>query len=294
MASRQGSEELETIKAVIRALLIANRRPLTLRQFLQAFRTSEGQELPYRQHGFRDPLSFLQSLPDTVRLTKASCETEFHIRATVTEDVRHVQNLVSRQKGSAARGGHQPSTVKSSNSFSRPPPTTQTSARPHRSPRSKTSVELESIKSNLHLLLSRYVTNGINLLQLEETYASKFGNHINYSALGYDTIDAFVLSMPDILCATRNAFGSMRLFPNRRYASTPQPPRFFARAPAPPAQGTIPRLSRHPRPPARMAPVPTLLPIPRPVWPQSSSSHPPRHTGRPPRLQRAETSSQWD
>ncbi|KAH9381802.1 hypothetical protein HPB48_009790 [Haemaphysalis longicornis] len=253
MASRQGSEELETIKAVIRALLIANRRPLTLRQFLQAFRTSEGQELPYRQHGFRDPLSFLQSLPDTVRLTKASCETEFHIRATVTED---------------------------------------TSARPHRSPRSKPSVELESIKSNLHLLLSHYVTNGINLLQLEETYASKFGNHINYSALGYDTIDAFVLSMPDVLCATRNAFGSMRLFPNRRYASTPQPPRFFARAPAPPAQGTIPRLSRHPRPPARMAPVPTLLPIPRPVWPQSS--HPPRHTGRPPRLQRAETSSQWD
>ncbi|KAH9359983.1 hypothetical protein HPB48_002847 [Haemaphysalis longicornis] len=164
MASRPGSEELETIKAAIRALLIVNRPPLTLRQCLQAFRTSEGQELPYKQHGFRDPLIFLQSLPDTVHLTKTSSETEFYISPTVTEDVRHVGNLVSRQKGSAALGGHQPSTVRSSTSFSWPPPATQTSARPHRSPRSKPLLEFEPIKSNLHLLLSPYVTNDINLL----------------------------------------------------------------------------------------------------------------------------------
>lgn len=291
MASRQGSEELETIKAIIRALLIANRRPPTLRQFLHAFRTSEGQELPYKRHGFRDPLSFLQSLPDTVQLTKVNSGTEFHIRPTVTEDVRHIQNLVSRQKSSAARGGHQPSTVRSSNSFNRPLPTNQTPARPHRSLRSEPLVELEQIKSNLHLLLSRYVTSGINLLQLEETYASKFGSRINYSALGYDTIDAFVLSLPDVLCATRNAIGSMRLFPNRRYAQGPQPPRFFAQTPtAATVQRPTPRFFRHPRTPARMAPLPTLLPIPRPVWPQPN--HPPRHTGRPPRLQRAEIPSQ--
>ncbi|KAH9359984.1 hypothetical protein HPB48_000543 [Haemaphysalis longicornis] len=181
MASRPGSEELETVKAAIRALLIVNTPPLTLRQCLQAFRTSEGQELPYKQHGFRDPLVFLQSLPDTVHLTKTSSETEFYIRPTVTEDVRHVQNLVSRQKGSAALGGHQPSTVRSSTSFSQPPPATQTSGTPHRSPRSKPLLELELIKSNLHVLLSRYVTKRHQLAQLEDTYASKFGTRINYS-----------------------------------------------------------------------------------------------------------------
>lgn len=98
MASKGECSELQTTKAIIRALLVAEKRPLTLPQFLCEFKKSEGRELPFKQHGFGDPLSFLLCLPDTVRLTPAADGTEFYVRPTLTKEVQHIQKLVNGQK----------------------------------------------------------------------------------------------------------------------------------------------------------------------------------------------------
>ncbi|KAH9360580.1 hypothetical protein HPB48_012933 [Haemaphysalis longicornis] len=111
-ASKRDCDELETIKAIIRSLLIADKRPLTLRQFLCEFKSSEGQELPFKQHGFGDPLEFLRSLPDTVCLTQGSNANEFYVRPTVTKDVQHIQNLVSGQKAPKPLVSRPPTRIK--------------------------------------------------------------------------------------------------------------------------------------------------------------------------------------
>ncbi|XP_077541754.1 uncharacterized protein LOC144153878 [Haemaphysalis longicornis] len=265
MAGKQDSDSLETIKAVIRALLIADKRPLTLRQFLWVYRQNEGQELPFEQHGFSDPASFLRSLPDAVRLTEAEKPNEFYVNPTLTAEVRHVRSLVSRQKNSAPLLSHPPATSKPPSCSSRPPPVPRTSTRPRQPPppqpymvpeppaprtstrprqppppqpsvvpeppaprtstkprqppQSQASVVPEQMKGNLRQVLADYRVYGINVLQLEEVYASKFGTRLDYEAFGYNTIEDFVVSMPDVFCATRSSVGIMRAFLNTRDSS---------------------------------------------------------------------------
>ncbi|EEC19044.1 hypothetical protein IscW_ISCW023428 [Ixodes scapularis] len=94
MSSRQ--EELETVKAIIRALLIADKRTFTVRQFINEYRSSEGQNFPYAKFGHSDPLNFLRSLTDTVQVYQFG--SEFYVKPNVTQDVQHVQKLLMRVK----------------------------------------------------------------------------------------------------------------------------------------------------------------------------------------------------
>ncbi|XP_037519092.1 uncharacterized protein LOC119396079 [Rhipicephalus sanguineus] len=89
-------DELETVKAVIRALLIARKRPMPLRRFLLTFIESEGHVLPYARFGFSDPLSFLRSIPDAAQVSQLG--SDVYVRATVTDDIEHVRRLVRGQR----------------------------------------------------------------------------------------------------------------------------------------------------------------------------------------------------
>ncbi|KAH7982500.1 hypothetical protein HPB52_005418 [Rhipicephalus sanguineus] len=95
-ATMSRGDELETVKAVIRALLIARKRPMPLRRFLLTFIESEGHVLPYARFGFSDPLSFLRSIPDAAQVSQLG--SDVYVRATVTDDIEHVRRLVRGQR----------------------------------------------------------------------------------------------------------------------------------------------------------------------------------------------------
>lgn len=322
MASKEEFSELETTKTVIRSLLLTDKRPLTLPQFLAEFKRSEGQELPFKQHGFGDPLSFLLSLPDTVRLTRVGDEREFYVRPTLTKEVEHIwnlvngqksskplvsrpttsnfvdrseqvphaQNLVSGQKKPKSLASHTPTASKSigslkqvphaqnlvngqkkskplvsqpptnskpNSSANRPRPVLQAHTVPKRPPNSQPSEVPEKTKDNLCQLLAVHFKEGIDVLQLNEAYARKFGSGIDYPAFGYETIEDFVLGMRGILCATRSSAGVMRVFASLRDWCEP------------PVQGRLLRLSQASMPGQR--PCSQQPPKPQPVLSNATS-----------------------
>ncbi|KAL1423667.1 hypothetical protein MTO96_021038 [Rhipicephalus appendiculatus] len=168
-------DELGTVKAVIRALLIARTRPMRLRSFLSIFRESEGHELPFTRFGFTDPLSFLRDISDAVQVSQ--CGSDIYVTATATDDVEHVQRLV---RGQRQRVPHFKSM--------RFPPAHERPAlsAPFRSTAFSPSTQrdsLEQVKANLRVLLAEHLSNGINVRQLHETYTRRFGSQINYASI---------------------------------------------------------------------------------------------------------------
>ncbi|KAL1423662.1 hypothetical protein MTO96_021035 [Rhipicephalus appendiculatus] len=216
-----GEDELATIKAVIRALLIADKRPMPLRRFLFEFKDSEGHEVPYSKFGFNDHLSFLRSISDTVELSQFG--SEFFIRATVTNEVAHVRKLVRGQRDSNSKpvrfppASGRPSLFRPAHSAHFSPPR----QRPLPIPRYNDA--LEQVKANLRVLLAEHLTNGINVRQLQESYTRKFGSHINYASFGYGTFEDFLIGMSDVVCAVRNSTGATKVFLSRSAGDPPVP-----------------------------------------------------------------------
>ncbi|XP_070384663.1 uncharacterized protein [Dermacentor albipictus] len=210
-------DELDTTKAIIRALLIADKRPVTVRSFLIAFKDSEGLELPYAKFGFEDPLSFLCSIPDTAQLSQVG--SDFYVKAVVTEEVEHVQRLVKGSRDSHYRSSRSPPAYKKT---SRPAQTTLFTSPPRRLPPSPRYYDtLDQVKNNLRLLLADHMTNGINVRQLQDCYVKRFGCHINYASFGYSTFEDFLISMSDVMCAIRNSTGALKVFLSKRSFGVP-------------------------------------------------------------------------
>ncbi|CAN7990830.1 unnamed protein product [Ixodes pacificus] len=222
MSSRQ--EELETVKAIIRALLIADKRTFTVRQFINEYRSSEGQNFPYAKFGHSDPLNFLRSLTDTVQVYQSG--SEFYVKPNVTQDVQHVQNLVSRQKDSTSKPTA--TTQRRYNRFTSsmmPPQRLGPSLLPMQPPQRQgppprlcpppppTAQQLR-VKSNIKELLSTCV-DGITLGQLEEMYARKHSTGINYTLFGHASLESFVFSLSDVLCALKSSLGVVKIFRNK-------------------------------------------------------------------------------
>ncbi|XP_037519080.1 uncharacterized protein LOC119396069 isoform X2 [Rhipicephalus sanguineus] len=209
-----GEDELKTVKAVIRALLIADKRPMPMRSFLFEFKDSEGHEVPYRKFGFSDPLSFLRSISDTVQLSQVG--SEFYVRATVTEEVAHVRKLVRGQRESNCKpvrlppASERPSLFRPAHSAHFSPPR----QRPLPIPRYYDA--LEQVKTNLRVLLAEHLTNGINVRQLQDSYTRRFGSPINYASFGYSAFEDFLIGMSDVVCAVRNSTGATKVFLSKR------------------------------------------------------------------------------
>ncbi|CAN7993070.1 unnamed protein product, partial [Ixodes hexagonus] len=261
MSSRQ--EELETVKAIIRALLIADKRTFSVRHFINEYRSSEGQNFPHAKFGYSDPLNFLRSLTDTVQVYQAGAE--FFVKPTVTQDVQHVQKLVSRQKDSTSKP-----TATAQRRYHRLPPSMMppqrlgpplasmqppqrlgpppASMQPPQRLGPATSSQLIQVKNNIRTLLST-CAGGITLRQLEELYAKKYATGINYMAFGHGSLESFVTTLSDVLCTIRNSTGDMKIFRSRndtldsspRPVATPMPtPSFTAHKPQHARTGTSP------------------------------------------------------
>ncbi|XP_077556674.1 uncharacterized protein LOC144170631 [Haemaphysalis longicornis] len=92
----RGTTELNDVKCVIRALLLVNNGPTAYLSLLRDYRAQVGQAIPYRKFDFSDCLSFLESLTDTVDVSRSG--NDVFLSAKVEDNVRHVQTLVKAQK----------------------------------------------------------------------------------------------------------------------------------------------------------------------------------------------------
>ncbi|XP_064455343.1 tudor domain-containing protein 5-like isoform X2 [Ornithodoros turicata] len=218
--------DIETVKAIIRALLIADKRPLTVRRFLSEYRNNEGHELPWRAFGFSNALSFLRSITDTVRVFQADGDN--YIQATVTEEVEHVQKLVSRQKDP---GSHSmaPRNFALRQFLPRPlcvkPP--YVNSTPYCVPK--------LVKDNIFRLVNGF-PDGINARDLEEAYGKQYGSPVCYQLYGFHSVEDFVVGLSDVLSATRNSIGNVKVVSRPGYcvAQTWEVPPWRPQSPVPP------------------------------------------------------------
>jgi len=61
--------DVDTLKIVLRSLIVSYPGGMTVGALCSDYKASEGQELPYRQLGFTSVIEFLQSLRDTVQVS---------------------------------------------------------------------------------------------------------------------------------------------------------------------------------------------------------------------------------
>ncbi|XP_052123270.1 uncharacterized protein LOC113205131 isoform X1 [Frankliniella occidentalis] len=85
--------DLDTIKIILRSLLISTQKCMTVFELQKDYFNSEGEPCPYAALGYRSFLAFLESIPDTVRVTASG-----EVRPVSTKETAHIQQLVALQK----------------------------------------------------------------------------------------------------------------------------------------------------------------------------------------------------
>lgn len=170
------AQDLDTIKKVLRSLLISARHGLTERDLLRDYQQVTGERLNYRKFGHETFFSFLRSIPDVVRIVPMSSGVLLFGEIGENKDVQRVASLVARSKVSKSKLN-----IRSMATFSRPPPP----------PR----VIHPSVKVKFRTLMLSY-SNGIPLDKFLEAFAKRFGYYIN---LGFSDIRSALATVPDVV-----------------------------------------------------------------------------------------------
>ncbi|CAN7996751.1 unnamed protein product [Ixodes pacificus] len=163
--------DLETIKFVIRALLMVNNGPTPYGKFLQDYRRTEGHHVPYRKYGCTDCLDFLRTLTDTVHVKQQGSDVLLfpNLDDNAGESVRHVQELIKAQKVEPVREdqGKRPETLR---------------------PTRGTELHLpDNVQRNLQSLVSKFM-HGICVDALEDAYLREFGTILNVKHFGFGSL----------------------------------------------------------------------------------------------------------
>ncbi|XP_034233801.1 tudor domain-containing protein 5 isoform X2 [Thrips palmi] len=119
--------DLDTVKVILRSLVMSTKRSMSTYDLQRDFRQNEGYECPFVALGYRTFASFLESIPDTVRVLPGGT-----VVAVATEETQHIARLVALQRDSSKkprRGGYsssnrygqRPSSYSRPSSFSRAP-----------------------------------------------------------------------------------------------------------------------------------------------------------------------------
>ncbi|XP_040067606.2 tudor domain-containing protein 5-like [Ixodes scapularis] len=163
--------DLETIKFVIRALLMVNNGPTPYGKFLQDYRRTEGHHVPYHKYGCTDCLDFLRTLTDTVHVKQQGSDVLLfpNLDDNAGESVRHVQELIKAQKVEPVCEDQR----------KRPE-----NVRPTRG----TELHLpDNVQRNLQSLVSKFM-HGICVDALEDAYLREFGTTLNVKHFGFDSL----------------------------------------------------------------------------------------------------------
>lgn len=158
------TKELSDVKCVIRALLLVNNGPTRYLSLLRDYRAQAGHAIPYRKFDFSDCLSFLESLTDTVDVSR--CGNDVFLRAKVEDSVRHVQTLVQAQKV-------------------RERCPAKTSPKPATPARRSAPQLPEVVENNLLLLIGE----GVQAHVLCDAYSHRFGMSLDVQRYGFASLD---------------------------------------------------------------------------------------------------------
>ena len=174
------AQDLETIKKVLRSLLISARHGLTERDLVRDYQQVTGERLNHRAFGHVTMLSFLRSMPDVVRIVpNLSSGVLLFGEVGENKDVQRVASLVARSKVSRSKLN-----IKSTyNPSQRSPPSRFIPA---------------SVKLKFRTLMLSY-SNGMPLNKFLDAYAKRFGYYINLSQLGFSDIRGALASVTDIV-----------------------------------------------------------------------------------------------
>lgn len=172
----QQSQDMETVKKIVRALLTSSKHGLTERQLLRDYKTVTGEELDYHVLGFSTPKELFRAMPDAVGMKLASDNYTciLYGRSGGNADVERVASLVARQKS----GKKTYTTFKSSKPLppAIPPP----------------------FKVKLRTLMFSY-PNGIYLEQFPEAFARRFGYYVNVNQWGFSDVQSALKTASDIV-----------------------------------------------------------------------------------------------
>lgn len=176
------NHDLETIKKVLRSLLISARHGLSERDLLRDYQQVTGERLSYRVFGHETFMSFLRSIPDVVRIVpNLSSGVLLFGEIGENKDVQRVASLVARSKVSRSKLN-----IRSMNTVSRPP-----SCPPSR-------VIPASVKLKFRTLMLSY-PNGMPMDKFLDAFAKRFGYYINISQMGFIDIRSALATVPDIV-----------------------------------------------------------------------------------------------
>ena len=211
MASDCKVKDLPTLKREIRALLISSKHGCTPRQLQNDYLQMLGESIPYHFLGFSNFMDFIQSMPDVVSI----CRTRNNVTLYGVADSKtaNIQKLVSKQRS-------RPGTCSSSHVH-------LNMVTKNYQPEPKEPEVPPIFKIRLKELMLSH-PNGIALKSFNEAFAKRFHHYIAYHHWGFSSLEAMILSVPDILLicndTTRNIKMVKRVIPQGRASAKKENP----------------------------------------------------------------------
>uniref|UniRef100_A0A224Z4I3 Tudor domain-containing protein 5 n=1 Tax=Rhipicephalus zambeziensis TaxID=60191 RepID=A0A224Z4I3_9ACAR len=96
------AEDLDSLKCIISALLVAHRGRMTISEFTRVYKSEEGHPVPFENFGCTNIRQFLNKISDTVTLTRGSTGEDV-IQAKVKQELKHIDQMVKQQKPSSTK-----------------------------------------------------------------------------------------------------------------------------------------------------------------------------------------------
>ncbi|KAL1432976.1 hypothetical protein MTO96_001961 [Rhipicephalus appendiculatus] len=96
------AEDLDSLKCIISALLVAHRGRMTISEFTRVYKSEEGHPVPFENFGCTNVRQFLNKISDTVTLTRGSTGEDV-IQAKVKQELKHIDQMVKQQKPSSTK-----------------------------------------------------------------------------------------------------------------------------------------------------------------------------------------------
>lgn len=207
---------IETVKKDIRSLLVSSPRELTVLDLIRDYRQLVGHDIPYRRMGYNTIEDFIYAVPDVV--TYRVVQGRLFLSAVLDKKSQKIARLVSLQKKHPPKNSRLPSHCRpqfftpstfsqSCRSSSRVKSTpdeapetsfsTQATSPPKKTPDTSSSA-YKIFRGQLKDLILAH-PDGIGLWRFEEEFASRTGDWLPVSKLGFNNARELLESVPDIV-----------------------------------------------------------------------------------------------
>uniref|UniRef100_A0A2M3Z7W9 HTH OST-type domain-containing protein n=1 Tax=Anopheles braziliensis TaxID=58242 RepID=A0A2M3Z7W9_9DIPT len=93
---------MDQLKSQIRGVLISNRKQMTVQNLISDYKLLEGEDIPYKQFGFKTLDDLLGAMPDVLQVQGYGRQAT--IQPVITQTTQHMKELVEKSKNSPS--GH--------------------------------------------------------------------------------------------------------------------------------------------------------------------------------------------